>query len=154
MDVGIIRADDRSAPFFAAAARDVLLIKRCARCDRWLDPGATGCPGCGAADPRWEPAAGRGRLISWAVLPGGKPESAGLAGMSETPEAAGAPDVSTVPDPAVLALVELDEGPWLHTRLEGAGGTATAGPRAGLRVIAHFVHPAEGESYPVFRPGE
>jgi hypothetical protein len=44
MDIGVIRADDRSAPFFAAAARDVLLIKRCARCDRWLDPGATGCP--------------------------------------------------------------------------------------------------------------
>ena len=73
MDIGIIRADDRSAPFFAAAARDVLLIKRCARCDRWLDPGATGCPECGAADPRWEQAAGHGRLISWAVLPAGKP---------------------------------------------------------------------------------
>jgi uncharacterized protein len=73
MDIGIIRADDRSAPFFAAAARDVLLIKRCARCDRWLEPGATGCPECGAADPRWEQAAGRGRLISWAELPAGKP---------------------------------------------------------------------------------
>jgi uncharacterized OB-fold protein len=124
MDIGIIRADDRSAPFFAAAARDVLLIKRCARCDRWLDPGATGCPGCGAADPRWEPAAGRGCLISWAVAD----------------------------PPSVLALVELDEGPWLHTRLDGVGGPGTAAPRAGLRVIAHFVHPAEGESYPVFRP--
>jgi uncharacterized protein len=74
MDIGVIRADDRSAPFFAAAARDVLLIKRCARCDRWLDPGATGCPECGAADPRWEQAAGHGRLISWAVLPAGKPD--------------------------------------------------------------------------------
>jgi uncharacterized OB-fold protein len=138
MDVGIIRADERSAPFFEAAARDVLLIKRCARCDRWLDPGATGCPGCGDADPRWESAAGRGRLISWAVLPADKPRAAGR------PQAADAP--------SVLALVELDEGPWLHTRLEGADGTARAALRAGLRVIAHFVHPAEGESYPVFRP--
>lgn len=155
MDVGIIRADDRSAPFFAAAARDVLLIKRCASCDRWLDPGATGCTGCGAADPRWEPAAGRGRLISWAVLPAGKPESADVADVPETADAAGAADGSTVPDPpAVLALVELNEGPWLHTRLEGADRTGTAAPRAGLRVIAHFVHPAEGESYPVFRPGQ
>jgi uncharacterized protein len=131
MDIGIIRADERSAPFFAAAARDVLLIKRCARCDRWLDPGATGCPECGAADPRWEQAAGSGRLISWAVLPAGAPATA-----------------------SVLALVELDEGPWLRTRLEGAGATGTTGLRPGLRLTAHFVHPAEGESYPVFRPGE
>jgi uncharacterized protein len=54
----------------------------------------------------------------------------------------------------VLALVELDEGPWLRTRLEGTGATGTAALRPGLRVSAHFVHPAEGESYPVFRPGE
>jgi uncharacterized protein len=134
MDIGIIRADDRSAPFFAAAARDVLLIKRCARCDRWLDPGATGCPGCGAADPQWEQAAGRGLLISWAELPAGKPGPAD--------------------PPGVLALVELDEGPWLRTRLEGIGATGTAGLRPGLRLNAHFVHPAEGESYPVFRPGQ
>jgi uncharacterized protein len=137
VDVGIIRADDRSAPFFAAAARDVLLIKRCAGCDRWLDPGAAGCPQCGAADPRWEQAAGRGRLVSWAVLPAGKAEPA------QAPDA-----------PGVLALVELDEGPWLRTRLEGTGATGTAGLGPGLRVTAHFVHPAEGESYPVFRPGE
>lgn len=133
MDIGIIRADDRSAPFFTAAARDVLLIKRCAGCDRWLDPGATGCPACGAADPRWEQAAGRGRLISWAVLPARRTETA---------------------EPTVLALVELDEGPWLRTRLEGTGATGTTGLRPGLRVTARFVHPAEGESYPVFRPGE
>jgi uncharacterized OB-fold protein len=134
VDIGIIRADDRSAPFFAAAARDVLLIKRCAECDRWLEPGATGCPGCGAADPRWEQAAGHGRLISWAVLPAGKPGPAD--------------------PPSVLALVELDEGPWLRTRLERIGATGTAGLRPGLPVTAHFVHPAEGESYPVFRPEE
>jgi uncharacterized protein len=167
MDIGIISADDRSAPFFAAAARDVLLIKRCARCDRWLDPGATGCSECGAADPRWEQAAGRGRLISWAVLPAGKPGpadppdrpgAAGEAGAAGDAEAGGgieAPGASRAPDPpGVLALVELDEGPWLRTRLDAAGATGTAGLRPGLRVTAHFVHPAEGESYPVFRPGE
>jgi uncharacterized protein len=140
MDVGIIRADDRSAPFFAAAARDVLLIKRCTGCDHWLDPGATGCPRCGAADPRWEQAAGRGRLISWAVLPAAKAEPAQAAEV-----------------PGVLALVELDEGPWLRTRLEDTGTTGTAGTAGlwpGLRVTARFVHPAEGESYPVFRPAE
>ena len=146
MDVGIIAADDRSAPFFAAAARDVLLIKRCAGCERWLDPGAAGCPGCGAADPRWEQAAGHGRLISWAVLPAANPGRADPPDDREAPGASGGPDA-----PSVLALVELDEGPWLRTRLESAGGTGIAGLRPGLPVIAVFVHPAEGESYPVFR---
>jgi uncharacterized OB-fold protein len=173
MDIGVIRADDRSAPFFAAAARDVLLIKRCARCDRWLDPGATGCPECGAADPRWEQAAGHGRLISWAVLPAGKPDPVKPPGRSGTPGEAGSPgdaeasgDIKTsgdiedagacgAPDTSsMLALVELDEGPWLRTRLEGTGATGTSRLRPGLRVTAHFVHPAEGESYPVFRAAE
>jgi uncharacterized OB-fold protein len=158
MDVGIIAADDRSAPFFAAAARDVLLIKRCAGCDRWLDPGATGCPACGAADPRWEQAAGHGRLISWAVLPAGNPgpddppDDVEPPGASGVRDASGVPDAPSVPDaPGVLALVELDEGPWLRTRLEGTSGTGTAGLRPGLRAIAVFVHPAEGENYPMFR---
>jgi len=148
VDVGVIRADERSAAFFEAAARDVLLIKRCAGCGRWLDPGATGCTGCGEADPPWEPAAGRGTLISWAVLHAATPGAA---------EAAAA-DAGDDPDAAasVLALVELDEGPWLRTRLEGADGEGPAAPRAGLRpglrVAAAFVHPADGESYPVFRP--
>lgn len=125
MDLGIVRADPRSAPFFEAAARDELLIKRCGRCSRWLGPEAAGCPGCGSADPGWQASSGRGTLVSFAVLP--------------------AEDL-----PGVLALVELDEGPWLHTRLAG-GPEATV---AGMRVRARFEHPAEGESYPLFWPDE
>jgi uncharacterized protein len=121
MDVGIVRADARSAPFFEAAARDVLLVKRCGGCGGWLGPEAGGCASCGDDEPRWEAAAGLGTLVSWAVLP----ESGG-----------------------VLGLLELDEGPWLHTRLDCDPAAAVAG----LRVAASFVHPDEGESYPVFRP--
>ncbi|HEY3733693.1 MAG TPA: OB-fold domain-containing protein [Streptosporangiaceae bacterium] len=135
MDAGIIRADGRSAPFFEAAARDVLLIKRCAACGHWLDPQATTCTGCGTDDPPWEAASGRGTLVSWAMA---HPRQG-------TPGA----------EAAVLALVELDEGPWLHSRLDPADGTEAAGGaglRAGLRLTAHFEHPGEGESYPVFRP--
>jgi hypothetical protein len=140
MDVGIIRADGRSAPFFAAAARDVLLIKRCAACGHWLDPQATTCTGCGTDDPPWAAACGRGTLVSWAMA---RPRQA----------APGA-------EAAVLALVELDEGPWLHSRLDAADGAQGAdgpdgadgaGLRAGLRLTVHFEHPGEGESYPVFR---
>jgi uncharacterized protein len=122
MDLGIVRADARSAPFFEAAARDELLIKRCGRCGHWFGPEASGCTGCGDADLRWEVACGRGTLVSFA----------------------GASGDGT----AVLALVELDEGPWLHTRL--AAGPAAA--VVGMAVVARFEHPAEGESYPLFWP--
>jgi len=126
-DLGIVRADERSAPFFAAAGRDVLLIKRCPACGHWLAPEATGCTGCGGAQLDWAAASGQGALAAWAVPHPG-------------------------PAGAVLALVELDEGPWLHTRLELDDGAGADRLRAGLGVTARFVHPAEGESYPVFRP--
>jgi uncharacterized protein len=140
MEADVIRADDRSAPFFEAAAVDVLLIKHCASCEGWLGPEATGCPGCGG-DPDWAPASGRGSLVSWAMLPGQAGELP-----SETGSSPGPRDT-----PGILALVELDEGPWLHTRLAQPSGAPP--PRAGLRVTAHFIHPDEGASYPVFRPG-
>ncbi|HEY2577650.1 MAG TPA: OB-fold domain-containing protein [Streptosporangiaceae bacterium] len=128
-DLGIVRADERSAPFFEAAGRDELLIKRCPACGHWLAPEATACSGCGGAELGWAAASGRGVLVAWAVPHSGKAAAGG-----------------------VLALVELDEGPWLHTRLDRVDTDAGAGGlRAGLGVAAHFVHPAGGESYPVFR---
>ena len=125
-DIGVVRADERSAPFFAAAGRDELLIKRCGECSHWLAPEAAACGGCGGAELGWAAASGRGVLVAWAVPHPG-------------------------PDGGVLALVELDEGPWLHTRLELDDGGDAGRLRAGLGVTARFVHPAEGESYPVFR---
>ena len=130
---GIIRRDERSAPFFDAAAADRLLIRRCAKCGRWLAPEAGGCYGCDGEDPGWAAASGHGTLVSWAVLH---------------------PRASPPGQPArtVLALVELDEGPWLHTGLTSTSPAAIAALRAGQRVAASFVHPPEGESYPVFTP--
>jgi acetyl-CoA acetyltransferase/uncharacterized OB-fold protein len=130
---GIIRRDERSAPFFDAAAADRLLIRRCAKCGRWLAPEAGGCYGCDGEDPGWAAASGHGTLVSWAVLhPRGSPPGQ--------------------PARTVLALVELDEGPWLHTGLTSTSPAAIAALRAGQRVAASFVHPPEGESYPVFTP--
>jgi uncharacterized protein len=164
MDIGVVRADSRSGPFFEAAARDVLLIKRCGECGSWLGPEATGCTGCGDArcgdagcgdaGLRWEAASGLGTLVSWAVLPAAGDAVAGKdvapgkdvavgEGVAASSEVAVGGNVAA--GGAVLALVELDEGPWLHSRLAGE-------PAAGLRVAARFEHPAEGESYPVFVP--
>jgi uncharacterized OB-fold protein len=123
----VVRRDGRTDAFFDAAAANRLMIKRCAECRHWAAPDASDCTGCGGAELTWAEASGDATLVSWAVAHG-KPGAASAS--------------------AVLALVELAEGPWLHTRLDGAD---PAGLDAGLPLRAHFEHPAEGESVLVFR---
>jgi acetyl-CoA acetyltransferase/uncharacterized OB-fold protein len=127
-DVGVVRPDARDAPFFAAAADGVLMIKRCAGCDAWLAPTAGGCPRCGEnSDLAWAPASGHGTLVSWSVV---HPRQDGPL--------------------AIPALVELTEGPWLATGLRLAGPAELDCLRAGDPVAAEFVRPAKGAAYPVF----
>lgn len=129
MDIGTLRRDGRTDPFFDGTAAERLMIRRCEACDRWFAPDATSCPGCGTEELTWAAATGHASLVTWTISHG-RPAKDG-----------------TAPEPAVLALVELDEGPWLYARLDGVGELAE-----GLPLEAHFVHPAEGESYLIFRP--
>ena len=127
----MLRRDGRTDAFFDGAAADRLMIKRCPACARWATPDASDCTGCGDAELAWTEASGGAVLISWAVTHG-KPAADGAAS-----------------PPAVLALVELSEGPWLYSRL---AGVERVDLRAGLPLRAHFEHPGEGEPYLVFRP--
>ena len=125
MEIGILRRDGRTDPFFDGTAADRLMVKRCEPCDRWFAPGDTGCPGCGTEELTWAEASGAATLVSWTVTH------------------------CRDGDQAVLALVELAEGPWLYARLDVDRG----GLREGLELRAVFEHPAEGESYVLFREG-
>ncbi|MCF2525926.1 Zn-ribbon domain-containing OB-fold protein [Yinghuangia soli] len=134
----ILRRTPADAPFFDAAARGELLIRGCPACAYALPMDAYACPHPehppGADGLGWLPASGRGTLVSWSSV-------------HRAPHPAFAGQV-----PYTIALVELDEGPWLEARLVGAD---PAGLRAGLRLRAAFVHPADpadGESFPVFAP--
>ena len=128
--LGVVRSDPRGEAFFAAAAEDVLMIRRCGGCGTWLAPTASDCQGCpDDSELTWAPASGRGTLVSWSVV---HPRDGGPV--------------------AVPALVELDEGPWLSTALRLAGPQDLASLRAGQQLLARFVHPAQGASYPVFGP--
>jgi uncharacterized OB-fold protein len=129
MDIGVVRRDGRSDAFFDGAAADQLMIKRCEPCDRWLAPDQSGCSGCGGEEPTWARSSGQATLVTWAVSHGRARED------------------GSAPQPAVLALVELAEGPWLYTRLDGS-----AALHEGMPLRAHFEHPPEGEAYLVFRP--
>src|SRR6266545_2256231 len=130
MEIGVLRRDGRTDPFFDGAAAGRLMIRRCDGCAGRYAPDASECPGCGG-ELGWAEASGHAALVSWAISHG-RPR----------------PDGST-PPPAVLALVELGEGPWLHSRLDEV---ARADLREGLPLQAHFEHPGQGESYLVFRP--
>ncbi|WP_329522484.1 Zn-ribbon domain-containing OB-fold protein [Spirillospora sp. NBC_01491] len=135
MDIGVLRRDGRTDPFFDGTAAGRLVVRRCAACDRWLAPDAGGCPGCGDEDPGWAEASGAATLVTWTVTHG-RPAGDG-----------------TVPPPAVLALVELAEGPWLHARLDAADPAALRGRlREGLPLTAVFVPAEQGEAHLLFRP--
>ena len=132
---GVLRSDGRTDAFFDGAAAGRLMIRRCAACDHWYPPDASDCAACGGTDLAWNRADGRATLVTWAVA-------------YPRPRDLGTGDA--VPPPAVLAIVELAEGPWLHTRLEGIAAGTT--PVEGMPLVAAFERPDEGEPYLVFRP--
>jgi uncharacterized OB-fold protein len=120
--------DEVTAPFFDAAARDELLIRRCRPCTHPEPPEARTCGVCGAVELDWVPASGRARLVTWTVVH-----------RAPHPDFAGAV-------PYVAGVVELEEGPWLHTRI--LDDPAPLRAEAAMRVA--FVHPEQGESIPAF----
>ncbi|UCZ62495.1 Zn-ribbon domain-containing OB-fold protein [Mycolicibacterium phocaicum] len=133
--------DDRSAPFFDAAARDQLVTKRCSQCSQWLGLEARTCPSCGGFNLTWEPVLGSGRLITWSIV-------------AAPPSPVFADQV-----PFAVGYVELDEGPWVNARIVDVRDDQL---RAGMPLAVRFVHPtpeddaaadqSAGESYPVFGP--
>jgi len=54
--------------FWAGAAREALVIPRCAGCRRYVWYPKPECPRCGGGDVAWEEVSGRGSLFSWAVV--------------------------------------------------------------------------------------
>ena len=62
--------DERSAPFWEAAAAHVLTVARCSRCEMFSIPPDIVCSHCHRRDPAFvfEPVSGRGSLRSWTVV--------------------------------------------------------------------------------------
>ncbi|MGW9029413.1 Zn-ribbon domain-containing OB-fold protein [Streptomyces sp. NPDC055722] len=133
MAVGPVARDSASAEFFDGTRRGVLLLRRLSSTGEYLDPSTVPTPS-EEADLAYVPAAGGGRVVSWAALhsrrEGGEP-------------------VRTV-----IGIVELDEGLWWWSRLVGVDPDADL---FDLRVEVDFV-PSGPEPHhevmPVFRPAE
>lgn len=85
-------------PATAERMAGVLMIRRCARCDRLFAPLTVDCASCASSDLEWVPSTGTGSILSWRVVERG---------------------VTGIPAPLTIAIVELDEGPWVYTSIEG-----------------------------------
>jgi hypothetical protein len=125
----LLEPDERSAPFFEAAARGRLLLQRCARCATWHFPVRRRCSACGAVELAWAEASGRGTVHSHARA-------------------------HRAPHPALrarlpleLVVVDLEEGVRMRGRL--ADGSPPV--RAGTPVEVAFEPTPEGLALPVFQ---
>jgi uncharacterized OB-fold protein len=127
-----IERDDASAPLFDAAREGRLLIRRCPACARLFPPHLHECPDGSALE--WVDAAGTATLVTWSVDHG--------AGVS--PQL-----TSATGDGEVIAIVELAEGPWLHTAVPGVDPAALT---AGMAMRVEFVALGGGEPVPTFVP--
>jgi uncharacterized OB-fold protein len=125
----LLEPDERSAPFFAAAARGRLLLQRCAACRAWHFPLRRRCSACGHAGLELAEASGRGTVYSHA-----------RAHRATHPALRGRL-------PLALVAVDLAEGVRVLARL--ADGSPPV--RVGTPVRVEFEPVAEGVALPVFR---
>jgi uncharacterized OB-fold protein len=125
--------DDRSRPYWDAAAEHVLAVARCSVCDAYSIPPDVVCPHCHSTQPDFTfvPVSGRGVVRSWTVM-----HQSFVPGFDEL-------------IPFVLVDVELEEQRDLRTI-----GRLLDGPDAplalGARVAVAFEDLAPGVSVPAF----
>ena len=94
-------SDGDSQAFWEGTARHELLIQRCDACQRYIFYPRSHCPHCFAGSLSWAPASGAGTIYSYTVVHQAYGAFAG--------------DV-----PFVVALVELQEGVRMMTRITGS----------------------------------
>jgi uncharacterized OB-fold protein len=93
------RPSEDSAPYWEAAHKGELRLQRCSDCGHVRFPPSILCPRCLSEEIEWVRMSGRGTVFSWIVVH-----------QSQYP--AFNPDA-----PYNVAIVELEEGPCLHTNL-------------------------------------
>ena len=108
-----------SAPFWDSLQRGVLRLQRCAPCAIWVYYPRSHCPRCLSPDMHWDEVSAQGVVHSVTIAR--QPTS----------------ELFPTDQPQVLAIVELDAGPRLPTRLITDDPT---GVRVGDRVSGVFKH--------------
>lgn len=126
---GDVVVDAIDQPFWDACRDGILLVFRCNVCARSYWP-AGSCVSHGMLDMEWTAAAGTGRLHTWTVVHQKYSRS-----FSD--------------EVKIVAVIELDEGPFFHTNLIDA---RPATLRVDLPVEVTFQVGEDELVLPVFRP--
>jgi uncharacterized OB-fold protein len=109
--------DPLAGPFFQAAAEGRLVVQRCNSCGALRWPPLSGCPECRSRDTTWVDVAQSGTVWSFVVY-----HRAFQASLKDE-------------IPYTVAMVQLDDGPYLVGRLAVGEKPAAVGDR----VAAEFV---------------
>ena len=122
-----------TAPYWQAAHQGELKLPRCDACAKFHFYPRSACPHCGSTQLTWQAVSGTGEVYSFTVVH--RAPSKGFEALV----------------PYVVAVVALDEGPHLMTRLTGID---PAMARIGMRVTVAFEKQDDETTLPVFRPAE
>jgi hypothetical protein len=124
--------DEDSQPFWEAARRGDLLLKLCSSCRQYHFFPRAICPYCHSDAVTWAPSSGRGTIYSFTVAR----RPAGPAFKDDVPYA--------------IALVQLNEGPRIMTRIMADADAV----RIGLPVEVMFQAASDEVSLPYFKVQE
>jgi uncharacterized OB-fold protein len=120
-----------TAPYWEYCAQGELRMQRCGDCGHVRFPPSPLCPRCLSRRNEWARLSGRGRVWSWVIF-----HQAYYPGYAD--------DV-----PYNTAIVELDEGPRMHTNIVGC---ANEDVQIGMPVEVVFEALDEEIQLPKFRP--
>ncbi|MGW0017620.1 Zn-ribbon domain-containing OB-fold protein [Rhodococcus sp. NPDC003382] len=110
-----------------STTRNALTILRCDDCDTHFAPQTPKCSSCGSAELQSVCCSGAGSIVSWKVL------HHASHGRHRDQK------------PFTIAIVELDDGPWVYSKIEGSFPDGADAP---VRVELRSARPAD--RFPVF----
>jgi hypothetical protein len=119
-----------SATYWEGTRKGELRAQKCLDCGHLRWPPATHCPRCLSPEHEWTTLSGKGKVYSWIVVH-----------KSQHPAFWG--------DPFNVAIVELDEGPRLHTNLVDVDPARIS---IGMPVEVVFDKQNDEITLPKFRP--
>lgn len=125
------RPSEDSAPFWEAAAKGELRLQQCGQCGLVRFPPALLCGRCLSERAEWVALSGRGTVYSWIVV-------------HQSQHPAFNADV-----PYNVAIIELDEGPRLHTNIVECSNDRI---HIGMPVEAVFQKVSDDTALVKFRP--
>lgn len=111
---------------YAECTGEALMIRRCGGCRRLFAPPVVRCSSCRTEDFDRIPANGSGSIVCWRTVPC-------------------APRTRIDSVATTIAIVELDEGPWVYSSIEGELPPTTCPP-----VRVRFRAAPRGDRFPLF----